>query len=186
LVSSLHDDAAVDEENGKPEIINFYNVNKCGVDVVDQMCANYSVQRKTRRWPMVVFFNLMNVACINAFVIFKEVQGLTNYKRNRFLKDLGFALIRPHLEQRSIQRQTKYEIKMKCLNLLGQAGEDDLVRHSPFGESLERNAKGKQADCKICKSVDKKSRHTRIKCSACKIYICKNHCYDICDNCVKR
>ena len=40
----------------KPEIVHFYNSTKVGVDTVDQLCGNYSVSRRTRRWPLCIFF----------------------------------------------------------------------------------------------------------------------------------
>src|SRR5215510_5531487 len=39
------------------EIIHFYNSTKGGVDTVDQLCGNYSVSRRTRRWPLCIFFS---------------------------------------------------------------------------------------------------------------------------------
>lgn len=47
----MHDSKYV--ENGKPEIINDHNV---GINVLDQLCANYVVALKTRSWPIVLFY----------------------------------------------------------------------------------------------------------------------------------
>jgi len=54
----------------KPEIILDYNMTKGGVDTCDKMCASYSVSRVTRRWPLAVFYILMNIAGINSWVIY--------------------------------------------------------------------------------------------------------------------
>lgn len=70
----MHHDDAIDEETGdkkKPDIITFYNRTKTGVDLVDQYCQNYNVARNTKRWEMVIFYNLLNVAAINALCIYK-------------------------------------------------------------------------------------------------------------------
>lgn len=48
----------------KPEIILHYNDTKSGVDVVDKLCASYNVARATRKWPMVIFYHLLNTAGI--------------------------------------------------------------------------------------------------------------------------
>uniref|UniRef100_A0A1B6E2P6 PiggyBac transposable element-derived protein domain-containing protein n=1 Tax=Clastoptera arizonana TaxID=38151 RepID=A0A1B6E2P6_9HEMI len=58
LMSTMHDEEEVDEETGKPKIILNYNSTKGGVDSVDQKCANYSTTRKTRRWPLALFFQI--------------------------------------------------------------------------------------------------------------------------------
>lgn len=65
LLSSMHHDAAIDEstqEAKKPEIITFYNRNKGAVDTVDEMCGSYDVGRNNRRWPLTIFFHLINTA----------------------------------------------------------------------------------------------------------------------------
>lgn len=53
-------------QQNKPEIVTFYNSTKIGVDLVDQLCGNYNVSRTTRRWHMVLFFDLLNIIGINA------------------------------------------------------------------------------------------------------------------------
>jgi hypothetical protein len=72
LLSTQHHSAEVHEEreDRKPEIILEYNRTKAGVDRVDQMIRTYSCQRKTRRWPMKLFHNLLDIAAFNAAVIF--------------------------------------------------------------------------------------------------------------------
>jgi hypothetical protein len=40
------------------------------VDMLDQMCARYTVQRATRRWTMAMFYGMINIAAINALVIY--------------------------------------------------------------------------------------------------------------------
>jgi hypothetical protein len=40
------------------------------VDMLDQMCARYTVQRTTRRWTMPMFYGMINIAAVNALVIY--------------------------------------------------------------------------------------------------------------------
>ncbi|XP_039294151.1 uncharacterized protein LOC120353654 [Nilaparvata lugens] len=56
LISSMHHDGVIlnDREGKLPEIIDFYNITKVGVDSLDQKCAQFSVSRRTQRWPMTV------------------------------------------------------------------------------------------------------------------------------------
>lgn len=64
--------SSIDETTGddfKPEIITFYNMTKAGVDTVDKLCATYSVARKCNRWPLVIFFRIIDIAGINSFVL---------------------------------------------------------------------------------------------------------------------
>lgn len=45
----------------KPEIITFYNITKGGVDTCDQLCSNYNVGRRTKKWPLAIFNHFINV-----------------------------------------------------------------------------------------------------------------------------
>jgi hypothetical protein len=40
------------------------------VDMLNQMCARYTVQRATRRWTMALFYGMINIAAVNAFFIY--------------------------------------------------------------------------------------------------------------------
>ena len=64
LVSTVHVDNKIDPDSGeqqKPSVFTFYNAAKGGVHTADQMCATYNVGRNIKRWPMVVFFAMLNV-----------------------------------------------------------------------------------------------------------------------------
>ena len=70
--NSLHMSAKFGEtEKKKLETIEFYNKTRCGVDVADQMARPYSVKAGTRQWPVAVFYNIQDLASINAFVLYK-------------------------------------------------------------------------------------------------------------------
>ena len=99
LFSTTHDDNKVDEATGKPEMILEYNATKAAVDRVDQLCYNYSVQKRTKRWPLAYFYNCLNIAGINALVIFRSKHPLWEEKsshcRRKFLDNLGISLLHP-------------------------------------------------------------------------------------------
>jgi len=46
-----------------------YNASKAGVDTMGQMVRTYTSKRMTGRWPMVLFYNLIDVSALNAFII---------------------------------------------------------------------------------------------------------------------
>ena len=58
LISSMHPGETYRPE-GKSEIVAYYNAHKSGVDNFDKLVRNYRSQRKCRRWPYGVFFNLL-------------------------------------------------------------------------------------------------------------------------------
>ena len=62
------------EGNAKrfPETILFYNQTKFGVDVADQMARKFSRKAGSRRWSPPVFYNILDLAAINAWILYKE------------------------------------------------------------------------------------------------------------------
>lgn len=73
LMSTLHDSADVTDVPKKlPTIVSYYNKTKGGVDTVDKMVSGYSCKRKTRRWPMVVFANILDISALNAYIIYQQ------------------------------------------------------------------------------------------------------------------
>ena len=54
LLSTLHQTNEI-AQSGKPEIIEFYNQTKAGVDALDQKVDHYSTYQKTKHWPQAVF-----------------------------------------------------------------------------------------------------------------------------------
>ena len=73
VLSSLHLSVELGEsEKKKLEKMEFYNKSKCGVDLADQMARQYSVEADTRWWPVAVFYNILDLSGINAFVLYKK------------------------------------------------------------------------------------------------------------------
>ena len=84
-MSTVHRTVAIGNDPKKnPETINFYNSTKYGVDVVDQMARLYSTKVGSRRWPIQVFYDILDLAGINAVILYKEVTGQNIYQPPRF------------------------------------------------------------------------------------------------------
>ncbi len=94
LLSSLHARPEISRgEKKKPEVIRFYNENKVGVDVFDQMARLYSCHSASRRWPLAVWSNILDIAGINAHVIYNKCAGSTSVSRRAFLTKLISGLV---------------------------------------------------------------------------------------------
>lgn len=85
---------SIDQSHKKnlPNVINDYNKYKVGVDCVDSMTRLYSSKAQTRRWPVHVFFNILNIAVINSWVLYKEVNN-SNIPRRNFIVQLVEELL---------------------------------------------------------------------------------------------
>lgn len=173
LISSLHHDNSVDNDSKKkrPEIISFYNFTKCGVDVVDEMSASYNVGRLSRRWPLTIFFSLLNTAGINSQVIYRENNNGAILARRLFLKQLGLQLIEDHQRQRMGNPRLTRELRGNIRRILGENPEPQPKRKKP-------NQQGRCAECP--RSRDKKTKHV---CESCEAYICVEHSVTYCKKC---
>ena len=94
ILSSLHLDVQVSSDENpkkKPDSILYYNETKVGVDVFDQMARLYSVKAASRRWPMHVFYNVVDMALINSWVIYKHVCQ-SNISRREYIQKIAEEL----------------------------------------------------------------------------------------------
>jgi len=74
-----------------PETVQFYNKTKCAVDILDQMARRYSTRAAARRWPVHVFYSILHIAAINAWIIYRGVTG-EKTSRHTFLRQLAEEL----------------------------------------------------------------------------------------------
>lgn len=172
----MHDNEEMDKETGKPAIIADYNANKSGVDIVDKMSATYSVSRMTRRWPMVIFFSLLNIAGINAQVILQMVRPENAPRLRRiFLHNLGLSLMQTHLLSRALITSLPSDITSFLRKRYSLAMENEGKT------SREPERKKKKGTCIECGR--KKNSNTTVTCCKCGNFTCKNHSNVICNNC---
>ena len=76
----------------KPSIILFYNKTKSNVDTLERIVRSYFTKRMTRSWPLVLFYNMIDVSAINAFTIWqgmnRENGNICMRQRRKFLINL--------------------------------------------------------------------------------------------------
>jgi hypothetical protein len=121
LVSSMHNQGVIDTDSGdqnKPEIITFYNSTKGGVDVVDELKGEYSVSRVSCRWPLTIFFSLMNIAGINSQIIYRENTGNVITRRN-YLRSLGRDLAKEFMINRLAIPTLSIQLRSTIMKITG-------------------------------------------------------------------
>lgn len=209
-----HYDGAVDPVSGKPQMILDYNATKGGVDTMDQMvgmidCSilcffsfifhfnclfqvtGYSCKRKTRRWPLAMFFNMIDIMGLAAYVLFMETSGVGTSKhatRRAFLNKLSAELATENIERRSEDRSIMGKFATK--NAIEDMLEREIVmlpQPGPSGSAPaaapERGAAGRlkhQGKCFYCQPLQK---NTRKRCDMCQQPICDVHSRNRCTFC---
>ncbi|GLD56424.1 piggyBac transposable element-derived protein 4-like protein [Lates japonicus] len=104
LLSSKDREPAVHQDGKqKPQIIIDYSCCKGGVDNLDKVVSTYSCRRRTPQWPLVLFFNCIDVFTFNTFVLFTAVDPSWNqqrtYRWKLFLQELGKSMVSSEIVQ---------------------------------------------------------------------------------------
>ncbi|KAH9638302.1 hypothetical protein HF086_007405 [Spodoptera exigua] len=157
----MHNDAAIDADTGdkrKPEIISYYNRTKNGVDLVDKMYSLYDVSRNSKRWPVTVFYNLINLSAVNALCIHSANKNFEFVRRRDFLIDLALAWMKPLALERSDKKTLPRSLSIKIKDFLGLPQQES--RPSTAGP-IRRNYVGRCHDCGRARN-----RSTRKMCNA--------------------
>ena len=98
----------------------FYNASKGGVDTFDMMCEHSDTGRKTVRWPMCIFYGLLNIVMNNSFIIYAHTAKAEGHKvtKTSFIEDLAYTLCKPLALERleSSRRYLSLELRTKIQN----------------------------------------------------------------------
>lgn len=186
LLSTMHSTGEIDNgEKRKPNIILDYNNTKGGVDTYDQMIHEYSSKRKTNRWPLSFFWNLMDTSALAAYHIWisthKTWKTLLADRRCFFLKNLCENLVAPLIARRKtnlvgipVETASAMELFLPTIPASNACDETKKVRSTSTGQKRR---------CRLCPySIGRKQKQ---QCDRCEVNICNAHCTKtiLCDNC---
>lgn len=162
----------------------FYNETKGGVDVLDKLCHSYSVQRKTNRWPLAYFMNLINVADIASFIVWRNINNRFNEpvrtERKDYLKVLALQMTYEHIKSRSLVGLSKPH--QEIIQRFVAESEDDAASTST-GPPPAKKARRR---CYLCPS--KLSRKVKQTCDKCRRNVCTPHSIStlLCQSCAEQ
>lgn len=175
----MHNDDTIDESTGsdlKPEIVTYYNNTKIGVDMSDCLQKNYSVSRIANRWPLSIFFFMMNVGAVNAHIILKE-NLQKNLVRKEFLYALGTSLVTHQCKRRLYESTVPLLLKTRISEILRIP-----LKRPAENENAGSSNPQSYGKCHYCPA--RKNRKTTKKCSLCKNLICGEHAFAVhCETC---
>ena len=176
LLSTIHRTNAVSKTTeAKPSVIDYYNKTKYGVDCADQMSKYYSTKLTTKRWPLAVFCNILDLSLINSFILHKLVDPSWNqnkkHRRRLFLLELADQLCADYRQRRESQSTSS------TLAATSSPLSPGLLQS--LSNNVERSPKAVR--CHICER--KKDRKTNFRCLSCTKPVCKEHSKLICHSC---
>ncbi|XP_069612129.1 piggyBac transposable element-derived protein 4-like isoform X3 [Ranitomeya imitator] len=184
LMSTMHHDAKISErDDRKPDMILHYNATKGAVDTLDQLVGTYTCKRKTNRWPMILFYYLIDVSAYNAFVLWREInpkwQEKKLHKQRLFIEELGKSLTNPYVKTRP-----RNESAEKVARQIREHGGDGEPTASTTTDTETASTIATSCKRKRCSFCPTSSNHkSNIMCCKCAKYLCKRHVNYTCDQC---
>jgi len=136
-----------------PTAIADYNQHKSGVDTIDQLHANYSIGRKSKKWwPRLVWW-LIDMCIINAYSLYQQKQQVQ-------ISQLEF---RQHLMNQLLEQYGQQHSNTSCHS--SSPHRQQKRDHWPQHTNEER-------DCVYCSERSEHRRQSRIQCELCKVHLC--------------
>lgn len=181
LLTSKHQ--TVEFEKGdkkKPDVIQFYNKTKGGVDTFDKLISHHSCTRKTNRWPLRFFMFLIDSAVQNSVTMYLQKerdQGIeiSNVDRRKAIETLALDLTKTYIltrfENFKEQNFTGLQNDLRdCFRKTGLFDESEFLKTT---EKSPTNLNFIQTRCYMCpRSSDVKTRND---CAVCGYYFCMKH-----------
>ena len=155
-----------------PSCVKRYNSLMGGVDRLDQLRAYYSVGRAGRRWWKYIFWGVLNIGMINAYILWKMANShLPALARISSLKTWKLRLVHDMVDDYASSR---VERRMPAIdNLVVDYVVTDTILQ---GHPLVR-FQGRGRCCKHCARQKKRTAkgrfvESRFGCDRCRVYLC--------------
>ena len=184
IITTVHNKFTYVEDN-KTEAHMFYNASKGGVDTFDSLCEHSDTGRKTARWPMCIFYGLLNIVMNNSFIIYQHTARAENRKitKTSFIEDLAYTLCKPFALERyeSHGRYLSVELRAQIQNTFAPTPQGVDPADEPFTGAMIGDVKRR------CKFDERGSRYTgKYQCHSkdCNHQnVCLSHSVFLCKTC---
>lgn len=144
-----------------------YKKNQATVQVLDVLMHYYTTLQYTNDWTLSLFFTLLNIASVNAQVIWSSQNSVT--PRRSFIKDLGLGLL---------EGDMSLSLSSVC--------EPEVKKSFDASSMLIKKFFIKRRRCRICATTKpKRDRKTKQFCVKCEQCICREHSVLVCVMCVR-
>uniref|UniRef100_A0A1A8U1F2 PiggyBac transposable element-derived protein domain-containing protein n=1 Tax=Nothobranchius furzeri TaxID=105023 RepID=A0A1A8U1F2_NOTFU len=157
ILSTMHKSVEITEgPKKKPSTVQYYNRTRKAVDILDKTLQQFSSRAATRRWPVAVFYNILDIAALNAWVLYRSCVD-SKITRRAFILELCQELRVEHV----------------------------LCSSIPISSSLPTVLiTGKRRSCTIRRKCAKnKTSKTCVKCLQPVCGQCTVRAYSVCMNC---
>ena len=174
LISTMHGNETTivtrrsrrgEEQLRLPTMVADYNHHMGGVDVADQYMCYYGIAKKTRKWWKHIAFRLLDMAILNAYIIFYH-NTRSSMDQLQFRLHLAEKLAIPLIESRA-QIAVPRTPANQLTRLRG--------KHFPQKQAT-------RGRCRVCGNLktstgQRKDTKTNYFCPSCKVFLCVGECF---------
>ncbi|XP_033222609.1 uncharacterized protein LOC117176468 [Belonocnema kinseyi] len=147
-------------------------MTKGGTDLFDQFCHRYSTTRKPYRWPLRVFYGMIDQSGVNSCALYNFNYVNERLPHRQFLIQLSAGLLEPFLRRRLTNVTLQRSLKACIISMLGI----DVPPPQERSDQLPKRLR-----CHFCDTnLDKK---TNTACIVCQVPICRHHRRSVCTSC---
>ena len=160
-----------------PTVVQEYNKSMGGVDLSDMLISLYRTSVKTKRWYLKILFHCVDIAKVNAWLVYRrhcnqlKIPKKSQLSLLKFTMSIASALVNSNTIQRSVGRPSKRKSdvelpiarrKQPTPLPVADARYDNIAHWPEF-----RDKKNK---CRLCKTGT-----GRVYCKKCKLCLCLNN-----------
>lgn len=152
----------------KPSVVADYNEFMLGVDKLDQLMSYYSFLHKSVKWWRKIFFWLLEVVVINAYIIYKE---LARRRGERPMTHLAFRRKLIQSLSEPLRSSTPHSTRTELSH--------NIERLQPVPHFIRKGRK--RRDCVVCSNREGGTRHLTVyQCSTCldNPSLCPSPCFE--------
>ena len=155
------------EEINVPVMVKMYNFYMGGVDLADQLKECYEIDYRTKyKYYLRIFFNIIDTAVCNSFVVFKDIYSETNTTSKEFRQTIVRQLMSGFTSRSRSSVTPSRSTKKRRLDV------SSSLAHLPVYTAERRRG------CMCSQSAT--NARSNIKCETCQKYLCLNanrNCY---------
>lgn len=165
-----------------PQIIKDYNNYMGGVDHADQLRVTYGVARRSKKWWHRLFWGMIDILFVNAYIIYKDLNGPMTLLEFRRIVVQG--LINKKEQPTPVRGLFQRKPKESKGQINKRRGKNWSVPNDVrFGNRGIHWIKylDERGRCEVC-SMNQIQSRPRSKCTHCGIFLCSNekkNCFNI-------
>ncbi|XP_077300037.1 uncharacterized protein LOC143920894 isoform X2 [Arctopsyche grandis] len=166
---------------GTTSLHKAYKMKRKKHAVVNLDKNRYCCAKATKRWPFRVFMELLDMAALNAYLLW--INRYPNWKigsadrQKLFIKELCLELVKPNILKRKVIRQTYHVKQQYAIDVVLAYCEEVLPKSPVVLTSTETKVVSKstpsRGSCRFCPLPAKK--RTRLMCYSCGKAVCLLH-----------